>query len=106
LQRGDEFVESELPFESKISNGAVAADLDLDGDMDIITSDVDVDIPPCNSSRELKVLENVNGTITYTYTGSTPWEINSYDTGILDINNDGLMDFFTGGCGSCWRWRP
>lgn len=74
------------------------ADLDLDGDMDIITSDVDVDIPPCNSGRVLKVLENVNGTITDTYSGSQPWEDNSYDTGILDINNDGLKDFISGGC--------
>ncbi|MFT4661819.1 MAG: hypothetical protein ACI8XB_002100 [Patiriisocius sp.] len=74
------------------------ADFDLDGDMDIITSDVDVDIPPCDSSRELKILENVNGTLTSTYVGAQPWEINSYDTGILDINNDGLMDFITGGC--------
>lgn len=74
------------------------ADLDLDGDMDICVSDVDVDIPPCNSSRRLTILENQNGTMVDTYTGNEDWAENSYDMAFLDINNDGLMDFLTGKC--------
>ncbi|MFK7757617.1 MAG: DUF6851 domain-containing protein [Flavobacteriales bacterium] len=75
-------------------------DLDLDGDLDVIVSDVDVDIPPCDSGRELAILQNNNGVFTDTYNNSGPfdWADNSYDVGILDINNDGLLDFITGGC--------
>ncbi len=76
------------------------ADLDLDGDMDVIVSDVDVDIPPCLSGREMAILQNNNGIFTDTYegTGTFDWADNSYDVGILDINKDGLQDFITGGC--------
>jgi len=74
------------------------ADLDLDGDFDIITSDVDVDIPPCDSGRELAILQNNNGLFSDVYTGVFDWANNSYDVGILDINQDGLLDFITGGC--------
>jgi len=77
-------------------------DLDLDGDLDVIVSDVDVDIPPCDSGRELAILQNNNGLFTDTYNnaGNFDWADNSYDVGILDINNDGLLDFITGGCSS------
>ena len=75
------------------------ADLDLDGDLDIISSDVDVDIPPCNSGRVLAILENVNGTLVDNHSNAVyEWETNSYDIGILDINKDGLPDFIVGGC--------
>jgi len=74
------------------------ADLDLDGDLDVIVSDVDVDIPPCDSGRELAILQNNNGIFSDVYTGVFEWANNSYDVGILDINNDGLKDFITGGC--------
>ena len=75
------------------------ADLDLDGDMDIISADVDVDIPPCNSGRKLAILENDNGAFIDQHNGATyDWADNSYDFAILDINGDGLLDFFSGGC--------
>ena len=74
-------------------------DLDLDGDMDIIVADVDVDIPPCDSGRRMAILQNNNGIFTDLYAGGTyDWADNSYDLSILDINNDGLLDFITGGC--------
>ena len=76
-----------------------AADLDLDGDFDIIVSDVDVDIPPCNSSRELKILQNNGGIFTQMYnSGFHSWATNSYDIAILDINGDALPDFVNGKC--------
>ncbi len=76
-----------------------AADLDLDGDLDIIISDVDVDIPPCQSNRRIMILQNNDGVFTEMYkTGFHPWVTNSYDVGILDINGDGLPDFVNGKC--------
>ena len=76
-----------------------AADLDLDGDLDVVVSDVDVDIPPCNSSRRMAIYENNAGTFSDPY-GSTAfdWVTNSYDVALLDINNDGLTDIFSGKC--------
>ncbi len=76
-----------------------AFDLDLDGYPDIGVADVDVDIPPCNSSRRLALYENNNGAVTDPYgTSNQPWAINSYDFFFIDINRDGLPDFITGGC--------
>ncbi|MCZ4408989.1 FG-GAP-like repeat-containing protein [Cryomorphaceae bacterium 1068] len=75
------------------------ADLDLDGDMDLIVSDVDVDIPPCNSGRELKILRNNGGTFTQMFNNDfQAWATNSYDIAIADFNGDGLFDFINGKC--------
>ena len=76
-----------------------AADLDLDGDLDVVVSDVDVDIPPCNSSRRMAIYENNNGSFQDPYgTATYDWVANSYDVALLDINNDGLVDIFSGKC--------
>jgi hypothetical protein len=75
------------------------ADLDLDGDMDVIVSDVDVDIPPCNSGREVKILQNNGGIFTQMFNdGFQAWAANSYDIAIADFNGDGLFDFINGKC--------
>lgn len=76
-----------------------AADLDLDGDPDVVVSDVDVDIPPCNSSRRMTIYENNGGTLNDPYgTTAFDWVANSYDVALLDINNDGLIDILSGKC--------
>ncbi|MGB0424514.1 MAG: FG-GAP repeat domain-containing protein, partial [Flavobacteriales bacterium] len=76
-----------------------AADIDNDGDMDIAVNDVDVDIPPCESGRRLAIYRNNNGVMEDPYGDvAYDWADNSYDLAWLDINNDGLTDFFTGGC--------
>jgi len=76
-----------------------AVDLDMDGDLDIAVSDVDVDIPPCESGRKLAILENQDGVFVDNHnTGDYDWAANSYDLGFIDVNNDGLIDFLSGGC--------
>ena len=76
-----------------------AIDFDLDGDLDIAVADVDVDIPPCNSNRRFALLRNTNGVFDDPYgTTTQDWATNTYDFGILDINNDGLSDFVLGKC--------
>ncbi|PHI20602.1 hypothetical protein CEQ90_07580 [Lewinellaceae bacterium SD302] len=89
-----------IPFATSGFGGNVhAGDFDLDGDMDIAVADVDIDIPPCQSSRRYVLLENDNGTIGYPLFGpDRDWETNVYDFALLDINNDGLLDFVTGKC--------
>ncbi len=71
------------------------ADLNNDGELDAVVSDVDVDIPPCNSSRRLTLLQNNAGNLADI---SPPDVTNSYDVALLDINGDGLTDIFSGGC--------
>ena len=51
-----------------------AAELDLDGDIDVVVSDVDVDIPPCNSGRRMAIYENQNGTFADPY-GNTNFDL-------------------------------
>lgn len=88
-----------FPSSSGFGGNVHAADIDLDGDMDICVSDVDVDIPPCNSGRRIAIYRNDNGVFSDPYGANDyPWVDNSYDMAWLDINNDGLLDFFTGGC--------
>ncbi|MGB3545386.1 MAG: choice-of-anchor D domain-containing protein [Saprospiraceae bacterium] len=71
------------------------ADLNNDGETDVVVSDVDVDIPPCNSARRLNLLFNNAGNLQ----NLTPeMATNSYDAALLDLNGDGLMDIFSGGC--------
>ena len=95
------FTQTNLGFSS--SNGfggnVHAADIDLDGDLDIAINDVDVDIPPCNSGRRMAIYRNDGGTFSDPYgTNLYDWVENSYDMAWLDINNDGLLDFISGGC--------
>ncbi len=75
------------------------ADLDMDGDLDIAISDVAIDSGPCASGRSFALLENVNGFLVDTYGSSTyPWDVNVYDVGFLDIDDDGLTDFLLAEC--------
>ena len=89
------FTTTNLGFSS--SNGfggnVHAADLDLDGDLDVVVSDVDVDIPPCNSSRRMAIYENVTGRFKILTARLFDWVTNSYDVALLDINNDGWWTF-------------
>ena len=80
-----------------------SADLDNDGDLDMGVADVDVDIPPCASSRKFALLRNngiASGSFVDPFGASivNPWNANTYDFVFLDVNNDGKMDLFQGRC--------
>ena len=77
---------------------AHAADLDLDGYIDFAVADVDVDIPPCSSSRDFAILQNDNGSVMDPYSSNEDFDGNAYDFCFLDVNNDGLQDIFIGQC--------
>ena len=94
-------VNTSTDAEESFGGNVHRGDFDLDGDIDLIVSDVDVDIPPCESDRSLAILRNDNNVFTdpYSFTEEDyDWATNSYDVGVLDINRDGLLDFITGGC--------
>ena len=47
----------------------------------------------------MAIYENVNGTLQDPYgNDSFDWVTNSYDVALLDLNNDGLVDIFSGKC--------
>lgn len=78
------------------------ADLDDDGYLDVLVSDVDTDIPGCN--RRLTALENQGNTPSVTlwdpFGGANrPWLTNgAFDTVVLDIDGDGTLDIWAGIC--------
>jgi len=93
------------PRTTSFGGNAKLADLDNDGDLDLAIADVDVDIPTCNSGasdRKFTMLRNEglnSGTLTDPW-GATdnPWNESAFDIGILDIDNDGNLDFIAGVC--------
>lgn len=88
-----------FPSTNGFGGNVHTADLDLDGDIDVVVSDVDVDIPPCNSSRRMAIYENVDGTLVDSYGNAAfDWVTNSYDVALMDVNNDDLIDIVNGKC--------
>ena len=77
----------------------IAADVDMDGWLDMAVSDVDVDIPGCD--RRFCLLRNNGGNfLTDPNNGNIqPWnERGSHDTVWIDINRDGALDLFMATC--------
>ena len=73
-----------------------AADLDLDGDLDVVVSDVDVDIPPCNSGR-MAIYENVDGMLSSmarrrSTTTATTWRCRHQQRRAVDILSENARD--------------
>ena len=81
-------------------NGNIlAADMDKDGWMDMVVSDVDVDIPGCD--RRFALLRNDNGNrlVDPNNNNLQSWNMQgSHDTLVIDINNDGNLDLFMATC--------
>ena len=79
-----------------------SADLDLDGDFDVMIADIDVDIEGFSRKTVLLEYDSENHTFISPYeslynTNTLPWaDNNAYDFGYIDINGDGLMDILQG----------
>ncbi len=78
------------------------ADLDDDGVLDVIVSDVDTDIPGCG--RQLVFLQGQGTPPNITYSdplagADRPWTPNgTYDVQAMHINDDGAIDLWIGTC--------
>jgi hypothetical protein len=79
-----------------------SADLDLDGDYDVMIADIDVDIEGFSRKTVLLEYDSENQTFVSPYeslysTNTLPWaDNNTYDFAYIDINGDGLMDILQG----------
>ncbi len=77
------------------------SDMDNDGFIDMVVSDVDVDIPGCN--RRFTLLQNNGGNNMFNPNDGTnlSWNLQgSHDTVVIDINRDGFKDLFMATCES------
>ncbi len=78
------------------------ADLDHDGYLDVLVSDIDTDLPGCN--RRLVALRNQGNTPNITLWDPfggvpRPWLPNgTFDTVVLDVDRDGILDIWVGSC--------
>lgn len=79
-----------------------AADVDLDGILDIVVSDVDTDIAGCD--RQLTILRGTGTPPNITYGdplvgADRPWKTQgTFDAVVFDINGDGAPDLWSGTC--------
>lgn len=90
------------PDTSFFGGNTFAADVDLDGILDLAVADVDTDIPGC--SGELVILRGTGTPPDVSYTdpisgASRPWRQNGvFDVAIFDINGDRSPDLYIGHC--------
>ncbi len=85
------------------------ADLNNDGFMDVITPDVDVDIPSCNNGTITHIYRNLGNLPNVTFVeanGGIPTATRTgvHDVAVFDINGDGWLDLVLGGCDGTEVW--
>jgi hypothetical protein len=88
---------------------SVIADLDKDGNNDVIIVDVDVDIAGCD--RVTDILRNTGGPVNnlFSYQSNNVGIgegnlIGVHDVAVFDINNDSCLDLVMGRCSSTQVW--
>jgi len=93
------------PRTDRFGGNVKAADVDLDGDLDIGVAPVDVDIQNCDTGVEFALLRNPgDGRFEDPWSDSNDqnFHLEVQDFAFIDINNNGCPDLFMGLC-SGWR---
>ncbi|MCP4759956.1 MAG: hypothetical protein GY876_10925 [Planctomycetes bacterium] len=96
---------------NSVTNGfggdAYIVDLNLDGNQDVIITDVDVDISGCSRTTHLMRNRGESPEVTFSReaTGISDSMLRGvHDVGIIDINGDGWPDLVVGRCSSTEIW--
>lgn len=93
LSDGDAFtVDTSLPEVFSRTSGGVGADLDNDGDPDMVVSRNTDEPEPGQSPTQ--ILENIDGTLRVVSDAGIPENLGARSVGVLDYDRDGLYDLF------------
>lgn len=86
------------PRTAGFGGNTASVDLDLDGDLDVLVSPIDVDIASCDGDVYALLRNNGQGHFDDPWQEDQPWHTSAFDTAVLDIDNDGCVDLFQGLC--------
>ena len=85
-------VDETIPEAFSRSSGGVGADLDNDGDLDLVVSRNTDEPEPGQAPTQ--ILENVDGALSVVAESGIPEDLGGRSVGVLDYDQDGLLDLF------------